>query len=200
VLRVGLTGGIGSGKSTVAAIWRERGVPVIDADDLADEVVAPGSDALREIAAAWPQAIAADGTLDRPELAGIIFVDADARRRLNAIVHPRVRALADEREAAAAAGAPGGIVVHAVPLLFESDYAASCQATVVVVAPEAARVARVIERDGWSETAIRQRMLAQIDPEEARRRADYAIENDGDLASLRLRANAVLDRLLLWSR
>jgi dephospho-CoA kinase len=196
VVRVGLTGGIGSGKSAVAEMWRERGAVIIDADRLANEVVAPGSDALREIAAEWPETIAPDGRLDRHALADIVFVDKRSRDRLNEIVHPRVRALANEREAQAPLGS---VVVHVVPLLFESDYSRSCDVTVVVVAPEAARVARAMARDGLTEEFVRRRMRAQIDPEDARLRADEVIENDADLATLRVRANAVYDRLsALW--
>jgi dephospho-CoA kinase len=192
VVRVGLTGGIGSGKSVVAALWRERGATIVDADRLAHEAVAPGTPALAAIAARWPQTIAADGTLDRAALARIVFGDDAERERLNAIVHPRVREAADALEA----GAPdGAIVVHVVPLLFEGDFWRRCDATVAVVAPEAARIARVTARDGVDEASVAQRMRAQIDPAEARRRATYVIVNDADLATLRDRANAVYDAL-----
>ena len=97
-LRVGLTGGIGSGKSAVASLLAERGATVIDADVLAREVVAPGTDGLRAIGRLWPQAIGADGTLDRPRLAGIVFADGPAREQLNAITHPRVRERGAELE------------------------------------------------------------------------------------------------------
>ncbi len=184
--RVGLTGGIGSGKSAVAAFWRERGATIVDADALAHAAVAPGTPALAAIAARWPHAVAPDGTLDRAALARIVFAD-------EAIVHPRVRAAADALEAAAPAGA---LVVHVVPLLFEGDFWRRCDATVVVTAPEGERIARVRARDGVDEASVVQRMRAQIDPAEARRRATYVIANDADLATLRERANAVYDRLL----
>ena len=191
-LRVGLTGGIGSGKSAVAAVLAERGATVIDADVLAREVVAPGSDGLREIAAAWPEAVGPDGALDRPALAGIVFADDGARARLNAITHPRVRARAAEIEAAA----PGGLVVHVIPLLFEGDYWRQCEKTVVVIAPAELRVARVIARDAAEREAVERRMTAQIDPELARKRADYVVENDGDLATLRERTVRIHEALL----
>jgi dephospho-CoA kinase len=191
--RIGLTGGIGSGKSAVADVWRERGALIVDSDLLAREAVAPGSRGLAEIALRWPAVIAADGTLDRAALARIVFDNAEERATLNGIVHPRVRALATAREAGAPAGVP---IVHVIPLLFEGEYWRTCDATVVVIAPDEARIARVIERDGLDRASILQRMRAQIDPSEARRRATYAIDNDADLTTLRLRANVVYDRLV----
>src|SRR5476649_2181368 len=116
LLRVGLTGGIGSGKSAVAEVWRERGAAIIDADVLAREAVAPGTRGLEEIALRWPAVIAADGTLDRAALGRIVFGNDEERATLNGIVHPRVRALALAREAEVPAGR---LVVHVVPLLFE---------------------------------------------------------------------------------
>jgi dephospho-CoA kinase len=192
-VRVGLTGGIGSGKSAVAEIWRERGALIIDADVLAREVVEPGTPGLRAIAARWPQTIGADGALDRAALARVVFADDDDRLRLNAIVHPRVRALAEQREA----DAPDGtIAVHVIPLLFEGDYWRSCDATVLVVAPDETRIERVVDRDGLDPSGVVQRMRAQIDPNDARELATYVIDNDGDRAQLRERANAVYDALL----
>ena len=192
-VRVGLTGGIGSGKSTVAEVWRERGALIIDADLLAREVGGPGSEGLRAIAARWPAAIAADGVLDRAALARIVFDDDDERLRLNAIVHPRVRALAAQREADAPLGA---IAVHVIPLLFEGDAWRTCDATVLVVAPDEARIERVIRRDDADRTSVLQRMRAQIDPADARTLATYVIENDADRATLIARANAIYDELL----
>ena len=191
-LRVGLTGGIGSGKSAVAAAFAQRGATIIDADVLARVVVAPGSDGLAEIGANWPQAIRADGALDRAALARIVFDDEAARERLNAITHPRVR----ERAAAMERDAPDGIVVHVIPLLFEGDFWRSCEKTVVVIAPPEVRIARVIGRDSTERAAIERRIAAQIDPAIARTRADYVIENDGDLEELRERSGLVYDRLL----
>jgi dephospho-CoA kinase len=191
-LRVGLTGGIGSGKSAVATRFAERGATIIDADVLAREVVAPGSDGLHEIAERWPQAIGPDGALDRPAMARIAFADANARAALNAIIHPRVRARAGDLERAA----PDGLVVQVIPLLFEGDAWKMCDKTVVVIAPEETRIARVIARDGSSRADVERRIAAQIDPALARRRADYVVENDGDLDVLRERSDAVYDALL----
>jgi dephospho-CoA kinase len=191
-LRVGLSGGIGSGKSAVAAAFAKDGATIIDADVLARVVVAPGSDGLAHIAANWPQAIRADGALDRGALARVVFDDEKARERLNAITHPRVR----ERAAAMERDAPDGIVVHVIPLLFEGDFWRSCDKTVLVIAPPEVRIARVIGRDSTERAAVEQRIAAQIDPAIARTRADYVIENDGDLEDLRERSALVYERLV----
>ena len=195
-LRVGLTGGIGSGKSGVAEMWRERGALIIDADLIAREVVAPDSDGFAAIAARWPGVIAPDGTLDRAALAQIVFHDDAEREALQEIIHPRVRALSEAREAAAPAGT---IAVQVIPLLFEGEYWKSCDVTVAVFAPNDMRVTRVVERDGVNAEGVLARMRAQIDPAVARLRATYAIENDGDLTALRERANAVYDSLVTRS-
>ncbi len=191
-LRVGLTGGIGSGKSALAELFAQRGATVIDADRLAREVVAPGSPGLAAIAARWPQAIGPDGALDRPALAAIVFADAAARERLNAITHPLVRERADALERAA----PAGLVVHVVPLLFEGDFWRRCDKTVLVVAPAEVRIARVVARDGTERAAVERRMAAQIAPELARARADYVVENDGDLAALQAAGERLYGALL----
>ncbi len=174
-------------------MWRARGAAIIDADLLAREAVAPGSDALRAIAQRWPAVIAANGTLDRAALARVVFADDDERLWLNAMVHPRVRELAERREDALA---PGSIAVHVVPLLFESDRWRTYDATVLVAAPDDLRVERVIERDATDADGVRARMRAQMTPGDARELADYVIENDGSLDDLRARANRIYDTLL----
>lgn len=178
-MRVGLTGGIGSGKSEVARILGHLGAHIIDADRLAREVVEPGTSGFTEIAARWPQVIRS-GMLDRAALAAIVFSNPQERAALNAIVHPRVRARATEIERMV----EGGIAVHVVPLLFEGDYWKDCNATILVVAPRETRIQRVQSRDGISREEIERRMAAQIDPEEAARRADYVIKNDESLSGL----------------
>ncbi len=185
-MRVGLTGGIGSGKSEVAKIFASLGAFVIDTDELAREAVAPGSAGLREVARTWPNVVR-DGTLDRTALAAIVFADDAERERLNAIVHPEVRRLAAERERDAA---PGQLVVQVVPLLFEVGLDAHMDANLVVIAPDAARLERVLTRDGADAAHVRARMAAQIAPDEARRRADRVIENDAGLDALRDRTAA----------
>jgi dephospho-CoA kinase len=191
-MRVGLTGGIGAGKSEVARMFREFGAFIIDTDELARAAVAPGSDGLREIAREWPQAVR-DGALDRAALAEIVFRDPSLRARLEAIVHPHVRRLAREREREAR---PDQLIVHVVPLLFETGYDALVDRTVVVIAPDDERLARVAARDALSVEQIRARMAAQIDPSSARARADYVIENDADVETLRRRARAVYGALV----
>ncbi|HTA39688.1 MAG TPA: dephospho-CoA kinase [Candidatus Acidoferrales bacterium] len=191
-MRVGLTGGIGSGKSAVAAILAELGAFVIDADELAREAVGPGSPALFEIARTWPQVVS-NGALDRAALADLVFSNGAAREQLNAIVHPRVRALAAEREKSARARQ---LIVHVVPLLFETGYGDTLDRSIVVVASDENRIARVIERDRVDEARVRARMAAQIDPEKARSLADYVIVNDADLAHLQTRTRQVYETLL----
>jgi dephospho-CoA kinase len=192
-VRVGLTGGIGAGKSSVASVFRERGALIVDADALAREALAPGSAGARAVAAAWPQVVDAGGAVDRAALAALVFGDPAVRERLNAIVHPEVRARAEAIERDAPAGT---IVVHDVPLLFEGEYWRSCEVTVLVVAPVEARIARTVARGGIAAAQVHDRMRAQIDPDEARRRATFVIENDADLATLRARTNEVFDRIL----
>jgi dephospho-CoA kinase len=191
-MRVGLTGGIGSGKSEVAAIFASLGALVIDADDLAREAVAPDSDGLRTIAERWPAVIAPDGALDRRALAALIFSDPTVREQVNAIVHPAVRSLAAQR---AAASAPGQVIIQEVPLLFETGFDAACDRTVVVVAERERRIARVMERSGLSRDEIERRMAAQIDPADAQRRADFTIRNDGTLDDLQAATAKVWEAL-----
>jgi len=178
---VGLTGGIGSGKSEVAKIFGVLGALVIDADALAREAVAPGSDGLARIARRFPTVVARNGSLDRETLAAIVFADRSARDDLGAIVHPEVRRLGAEREAAAEAER---IVIHDVPLLFEGGFYRTCDANVLVVADEETRMGRVVARSGISPEDVRRRMAAQIDPDRARELADYTIDNDGTIDAL----------------
>jgi dephospho-CoA kinase len=189
--QVGLTGGIGSGKSEVARVFAELGAYIIDTDELAREAVAPNSDGLLMIMHVWPQFVRG-GALDRAALAEVVFSDPQALARLNEIVHPFVRRLAKEREANAK---PDQLIVHVVPLLFESGYIDMVDKSVVVVAPDEERIARVVQRDGVDADHVRARMATQMDPRDARARADYVIENDGDVAHLREQTRAVYDAL-----
>jgi len=186
-VRIGLTGGIGAGKSQVAGIFGDLGALIIDTDIIAREVVTPQSDGLLEIARVWP-AVVRNGVLDRAALADIVFGDAVARERLNALLHPHIRRLAVERESRAA---PGQLIVHVVPLLFETGYDRLVDKSVLVAAPLERRIARIVERDRLDEARVRARMAAQVEPGEARSRADYVIENDGDLDHLRERSEAI---------
>lgn len=189
--RVGLTGGIGSGKSEVARMLEELGAHIIDTDLLAREAVAPNSDGLLAVRREWPQVVR-NNALDRAALAEIVFSDPYARERLNAIVHPFVRRLAQDREQHAK---PGQVIVHVVPLLFETRYMDLVEKSIVVVAPDTERIRRVMERDRVDEAAVRARMDTQMDPNAARVRADYVIENDGNLKHLRERVQAVYNQL-----
>jgi dephospho-CoA kinase len=193
-VRVGLTGGIGSGKSAVARFFAAWGAVIVDADVLAREVVAPGTPGFAHLAELWPAVIDATGTLDRAALSHIVFADGAARERLTAIVHPRVRAAAAALESAAP---PGSIVVHVVPLLFEGDYWRTCDVNVLVVAPADVRIARVVARDGLTATEVQARISAQIDPQRAAQLADFVIDNDAGLALLEARARQVYDALQL---
>jgi dephospho-CoA kinase len=190
-VRVGLTGGIGAGKSAVAKLFEEFGAFIVDTDVLAKEAVAPKSDGFLAIAREWPE-VTRHGVLDRSALADIVFADPAARERLNTILHPHVRLLAAERERLAV---PGQLVVHVVPLLFETGYDRLVDKTVLVTAPAGARIERIAGRDRLDERRVRDRMAAQIDPDEARSRADYVIENDAGLPVLRQRAQSVYDAL-----
>ena len=176
MLRIGLTGGIGSGKSTVAAQLAARGAVIVDADRIAREVVAAGTPGLSAVVEAFgPTVLTSDGELDRPALAAVVFADAEARARLDAIVHPLVRQRAGEVEGAASAGA---VVVHDVPLLVETGQAASYDLVLVVEADEEARVARLVGR-GLSASDARARIASQAGDEERRAVADVVLDNRG---------------------
>lgn len=188
MLRVGLTGGIGAGKSTVARRLIERGAHLADADAIAREVVQPGEPALAEIADHFgAEVIGADGALDRAALGAIVFSDDAARRELEAITHPRIA----ERTSQIAEGTPeGSVFVHDMPLLVEKEMASAYHLVIVVHADEEIRVRRVIDR-GSSEQDARARIAAQADDEARREAADIWIENHGDEDELR----AQVDRL-----
>jgi len=191
---VGLTGNIGSGKSTVAKMFAARGLPVIDADGLARELQTPGQPAYAEIAAAWPEAIAADGRLDRRRLADIVFADTSALKRLEAIMHPRIQALSRARvDAFAEAGNP--LAIYEASLLIESGRDKEIDGLIVVTASPATRMARVVARDGLREEDVRARMRAQLPQEEKVRLATYVIDNDGDLAATEAQVDRVLTAL-----
>jgi dephospho-CoA kinase len=181
VLRIGLTGGIGSGKSTVAALLAQHGARVVDADRIAREVVEPGTPGLAAVVAEFGDGVlTAEGALDRPALAGLVFGDPAARARLDAVVHPLVRARAAELVAAA----PGdAVVVQDVPLLVETGQAGSFDLVLVVEADVDTRVARLVERGLAAEDA-RARIASQATDEQRRAVADVVLRNDGDRADL----------------
>jgi dephospho-CoA kinase len=183
VLRIGLTGGIGSGKSTVSALLAERGAVIIDADRLAREVVEPGTPGLAAVVDEFGDGVLTpDGALDRPALAAVVFADPAARRRLDAIVHPLVRARTLELAGAVPADA---VVVHDVPLLAESGQTGSYDLVLVVEADPEIRVARLVAR-GLTEDDARARIAAQATDEQRRAVADVVLDNSGtreDLAA-----------------
>lgn len=182
-MRIALTGGIGSGKSTVAMLLARHGAVVVDADAIAREIVQPGQPALQEIARAFGASVlTSDGRLDRPALAALVFSDEEARARLNAITHPRIAARSAELLSAAP---PDAIVVYDMPLLVEQGAEAlqGWDAIVVVDASDEARLARLIARGMVPEDA-RARMDAQAAREQRLRVADHVVDNAGDLLGL----------------
>lgn len=189
---VGLTGGIATGKSTFSAALRARGVPVVDADALARAAVAPGSPALAEIARAFgPGVIAADGGLDRKEMARLVFADPTARRRLEAITHPAVRrGMADETARLAAAG--HALAFYDTPLLFEIGLDGRMDCVVVIWAPADVQRARLAARDGLAAADADARLAAQLPIDEKAARADFVVENVGLVAELGPKADRLL--------
>ncbi|MDP9792060.1 dephospho-CoA kinase [Catenuloplanes nepalensis] len=194
MLSVGLTGGIGAGKSAVSARLAELGAIVIDSDVLAREVVAPGTDGLAELRAAFGDGVLRpDGALDRPALGALVFGDDAARRRLEAIIHPRVR----DRSAELAEAAPDdAIVVHDVPLLVESGLAPLYQLVVVVETPEEIRVARLTRDRGMTEDAARARIAAQATDAQRREVADVVLSNAGTREELIAAVDDLWQRLI----
>ena len=199
MLRVGLTGGIGAGKSAVSARLAAAGARVLDADRIARDVVEPGTPGLDAVVAAFGRdVLGADGALDRRRLGGIVFADPDARARLNALVHPRVAARTGELLAAVPAG---GVVVHDIPLLVENGLAPEFHLVVVVWAPAEVRVARLVDRRGMTPVAARERLDAQASDAERAAVADVLLANDGTLADLHARVDALwTDRLVPYAR
>jgi dephospho-CoA kinase len=193
--RIGLTGSVGAGKSSVARRLAERGALVIDADALARRAT-EDPEVLARIAAEVGADLVVDGRLDRAATARRVFDDPDARRRLEAIVHPWVRRAGAAMEAAAVSTAPPPMIVHDVPLLFETGLDADMDATVVVDAPFAARAARLAARSGMDEAAVRARDDAQLDPAEKARRATFVIDNGGDQEALDAAVAELWPRLL----
>ncbi len=183
---LGLTGGIGSGKSTVLQMFVELGAEGIDADQVAREVVVPGQPAWRDIVETFGREfLKADGTLDRPRLAALIFSDPTARTWLNAITHPRIRARMAEEVASRASR--DGVLVLDIPLLFESGRESAVDAVVVVWVDRATQTQRLVERNGLSQAEARRRIGAQLSLDVKRERAGFVIDNTGTLEATRER-------------
>ena len=191
-MNVGLTGGLGSGKSTVAALLGEHGAVIIDADVVAREVVRAGTPGFAAVVARFgPGVVGPDGELDRAALARIVFADGAALDELNAIVHPLVGSRSAEL---AAAVPPGAVVVHDIPLLAENGLADRFDTVVVVEADREIRLARLAER-GLTRAEAEARMAAQATDEQRRAIADEIVRNDGDLDSLARQVDRLWDRL-----
>jgi len=188
---VGLTGGIGSGKSVVADCIRDAGIPVLDADAIARQVVAPGLPAHAQIAEAWPEVVSGDGSIDRKKLGALVFADAEARRRLEGITHPRILAEVEaETESLAEVGHRLAFLEAA--LLVESGVHRRLDGLVVVSADEDTRVARVMARDACSREAALARIRAQLPLSEKVRLADRVIDNNGGLEATRAQTAEVV--------
>src|SRR5919201_300264 len=181
---IGLTGGIASGKSTVASMLRELGATVIDADEAARAVVEPGTPGLRTVVEAFGPEVLDGDRLDRARLGQLVFRDQAARRKLEAITHPLVRAWMAERQREAAERGEARVVLD-IPLLFENGLDAAMKAVIVVYAPEELQVERLVDRNGLAEDEARRRLAAQLPIEEKRARATYVIDNSGSLEDTR---------------
>ena len=192
----GLTGGIGAGKSTVANMFQESGIPVVLADDVGREVASKGSDGLAEIVRSFGlDVLDSNGELDRRKLGTLIFNDPDRRHKLEAILHPRVRDRSREHFSQLEQ-AGDQIVVYESALLYETQRHTEMRGVILVTASEEQRIARVRSRDGSEEEAVRQRIKAQMDEEEKRGLADYIIENNGDLQALKREVDSLIEQLL----
>jgi dephospho-CoA kinase len=195
-LRVfGLTGGLASGKSTVAARFRARGVPVIDADQIAREVVEPGSEGLARVVEAFGEGVLApDGSLDRARLGDLVFAAPERRRVLNSILHPRIAARSAERIAALEAGGEK-LACYEAALLVENHLADAFRPLVVVAVPLDVQIARAMARDGSTEEQARARVGAQLPLATKIAAADHVIDNVGDPAATERRADEVLEAI-----
>lgn len=193
MLKVGLTGGIGAGKSEVSRLLVSLGAVLIDADKIAREVVEPGTPGLAAVVEAFgAEILTAEGTLDRPKLGAIVFADADRLATLNSIVHPLVGARSAELERAAG---PDDVVVHDVPLLTENGLAPLYDLVVVVDASPETQLDRLVARRGMAESEARARMAAQATRAQRRAVADLLIDNDGPLEALEPRVREVWEEL-----
>jgi dephospho-CoA kinase len=198
MLKVGLTGGIGAGKSEVSRLLVEHGAVLIDADRIAREVVAPGTPGLAAVVEAFGEdVLTADGSLDRPKLGSIVFADPERLAVLNSIVHPLVGARSRELEGAAA---PDAVVVHDVPLLTENGLAPLYDLVIVVDASPETQLDRLVRLRGMTGQDARARMAAQATREQRRRIADIVIDNDVPLDTLRKRVAEVWEDLVRRAR
>lgn len=193
---IGLTGGIGSGKSTVSNMFVARGAKLVDADAIAREVVAVGSPFLNEIAAAFGKEILQpDGSLNRERLGHLVFQNATLKKQLENILHPPIRQLIRTRMNEYDEMNPGGLVIVDIPLLYESQLEGMFECIVVVYVPEEVQMARLMTREGWDEEVAKRRIATQMPIEDKRRRADVIIENQFSLAQT---ASQVEELMAKW--
>ena len=191
----GLTGGIASGKSSVAKMLAELGMPVVDADELARTVVAVGSPALNEIARAFgPHILLPDGSLDRKKLGALVFADEERRKELNAITHPRIAQLC-QAELATLASAGHGSAIYEAALIVENKIHESLAGLIVVAVSEEEQLARLRARDQLSEEAARERLASQAPLAEKLAAADHVIDNSGSLSETRAQVEALYENL-----
>ena len=192
---IGLTGGIACGKSTVAAMLRELGAPVIDADELARRVVEPGSPGFTEVVQRFGRdVVGPDGTLDRKKLGAIVFADAEARRDLNAITHPRIAA-ASQAEIVKLAAAGTSIAIYEAALLVENKIHLGLDGLIVVAAPLKVQLARLIDRDGSTEAEAAARIAAQLPLADKLAVATWVVDNGGDVDDTRRQVVALWIRI-----
>jgi dephospho-CoA kinase len=191
---VGLTGGIASGKSTVTAMFRELGAPVIDADEVARDVVEPGTPGLAEVARRFPGVVDASGRLDRAALGQRVFADPAERRALEAIVHPRIREeVARRMEALARTGVT--VVLYDAALLIENELHRGMDGVIVVSAPESLQRSRLAARDGLDDAAITARLAAQLPLADKRAHATWVVDNGGSLDETRAQVRRIWDQI-----
>ncbi len=192
-MRVGLTGGVASGKSTVSTMLAELGAIVVDSDAIAREVVEPGTEGLAAVVEAFGEEILTeDGRLDRPKLGAIVFADEERRKVLEGILHPLIGA---RSAALVEAAGPDDLVIHDIPLLVEAGIAGTFDAVVVVDAPVELQVERMLRDRGWTREDAESRIAAQATREDRLAAATYVIENTGSLDDLRARVQEVYDAL-----
>ena len=195
VMLVGLTGGIGAGKSTVAQLFEERGVPIVDADAIARDVVKPGEPALAELVEHFGDSIlGADGELNRGKLAEVAFADAESHEALNAIMHPAISAETAKR--IDALRGDHSVIVHDVPLLVEAGLAGNYDLTVLVDTPAQIRLQRLTELRGMDSEDAKKRIAAQATDEQRRAVCDVALDNSGDIEHLRAQFEQMWERFI----
>jgi dephospho-CoA kinase len=194
---LGITGGIGAGKGLVTEFCRQQGAAVLDADEVAREVVRPGSPVLAQLVAAFgPGVLGSDGTLDRRKLASVVFGDAEAVRRLNEITHPAILAEIDRHLARLQTDGHTRVACVVAPLLLESGYRSSVDRVLLVTAEEEERIRRVMLRDGLSREEVKARIARQMAPAEAARQADWVVDTTAGREPARRRLAAIWEELV----